>query len=138
MNMRNIKTITLLPAIFIFVITTLTGCWGSTNTVETCVISTEQYRGKDALESALPPESFAAGQDIFASIRFIESPLGMEYTSKWYIDGEEVKSEEKEMTTDRSGIIVYSLTADEVTAGIMRFEILHGDDVLCSKELTVK
>lgn len=135
--MKKIKIITLLSALFILTLTLLTGCGGNTNTVETCVISTEQYTDKAALESAPQPESFEAGQDIFASVHFIESPLGMEYTGKWYIDGEEVKVEEKEMTTDKSGIIVYSLSADDVTAGTVRFEILHGDDVLYSKELSV-
>jgi len=136
--MKRIKIVTLMSVVFVLLLTLLTACGGSANTVETCVISTAPYTEKDALESASQPESFEAGQDIFASVRFIESPLGMEYTGIWYIDGKEIKVEEKEMTTDKSGIIVYSLTADKVIAGIVRFEILHGDDVLYSKELPVQ
>lgn len=135
--MKKIKTTALLFVVLSLLITTLTGCGGSTNTVETCVLSNEHYTDKAALESAEQTEDFEAGQDIYASVRFIESPLGMEYTGKWYIDDNEVKTETKEMITDKNGIIVFTLEADTVTAGTVRFEILHGDDVLFSKELSV-
>jgi len=136
--MKNSKTFIVFAVLLAIFAITFTGCTGKTNTVETCVLSTEQYTEKSTLESASHPESFEAGQDIFASVRFIESPLSMAYTGIWYIDGKEVKVEEKEMMTDKSGIIVYSLTADKVTVGTVRFEILHGDDVLYSKELPVQ
>jgi len=136
--MKKIKTTVLLFVVFSLLITTLTGCGGSTNTVETGVLSNEQYTDKADLESAVQPEDFEVGQDIYASVRFIESPLGMEYTSKWYIDDTEVKTEIKEMITDKSGIIIFTLEADKVTAGTVRFEIVHGDDVLFSKELSVQ
>jgi len=136
--MKKIKTTVLLFVMFSLLIITLTGCGSSTNTVETCVLSNEQYTDKADLESAAQPEDFEAGQDIYASVRFIESPLGMEYTGKWYMDDTEVKTETKEMITDKSGIIIFTLEADKVTAGTVRFEILHGDDVLFSKELSVQ
>jgi len=136
--MKELKTTAFLFAVFSFLIISLTGCGGSTNTVETCVLSHEQYSEKDDLENASQPEYFEAGHDIFASVRFIESPLGMAYTGKWYIDGSEVKIEPKEMVTDKSGIIIFSLEADEVIAGMVRFEILYNDDVLFSKELAVQ
>jgi len=124
--------------VFIFSITTLTSCIGSSNTVETCVVSNEQYNDKTELESAEQPENFEAGRDIYASVRFIESPLGMEYTGKWYLNDEEIKSETKAMVTNRCGIIIFSLEADKVTAGKIRFEIRYGDDVLFSKELSIQ
>lgn len=136
--MKKIKTASLLFVVLMLLATSLTGCGGSTNTVEICVLSNEQYTDKADLESAAQPEDFEVGQDIYASVRFIESPLGMEYTGKWYIDDVEVKTETKEMITDKSGIIIFTLEADKVTAGTVRFEILHGDDILFSKELSVQ
>jgi len=136
--MKKIKTVVLLFVVFSLLITSLAGCGGSTNTVETCVLSTEQYAEKTALESAVQPEYFETSQDIYASVHFIESPLGMEYTGKWYINGNEVKTETKEMTTDKSGIIIFSLEADKLTVGTVRFEIVYSDDILFTKELTVQ
>ena len=123
---------------FMFLISTLLGCIGSLNTVETCVLSNEKYIDKDKLESAKQPERFESGKDIYASVRFIESPLGMKYDAKWYFNGKEVKSETKEMVTNRGGIIIFTLEAQKVTAGKLRFEILFGDDVLFSKELPIQ
>lgn len=136
--MKKTKKAALLFVVFSLLITSLTGCGGSTNTVETCILSNEQYNDKTELESAAQPEGFETGQVIYASVRFIESPLGMEYTGKWYIDNTEVMTETKEMITDKSGVIIFMLEADKVNAGTMRFEILHGDYVLFSKELSVQ
>lgn len=119
-------------------LTALMGYGDSNNTVETCVISTEQYTEKDALESAEQPGQLEAGKDIYASVYFIESPLGMEYTGKWYIDGNEVNTETLEMETDKHGIIIYSLEADKVTTGVVKFEIVYDDGILFTKESTVK
>jgi len=62
----------------------------------------------------------------------------MEYTGKWYIDGNEVKIEVQEMPTDKNGIIIFSLEADKVTTGTVKFEIVYDDDILFTRELTVK
>jgi len=135
MKLRNLFlpliTVVLMASIF-------AGCSAGSNTVETCVISNEQYTDKAGLESAKQQQSFEADKDIFASVYFIESPKGMEYTGKWYVDGTEVKTEQKEMTTDTHGVIAFSLEADKLKTGVLRFEIVYGDDVLLSKELTVQ
>lgn len=116
----------------------MTGCGGSANTIETCVISHEQYSDKAELESASQPDNFNAGQDIYASVYFVESPLGMEYSARWTVDGVEIKTETKEMETDKQGLIVFLLEAENVEAGTIVFEVLYGDDILLSKELTVQ
>jgi uncharacterized protein YcfL len=116
----------------------LVGCGGITNTVQTCILSNEQYAEKDLLESAEQPESVEVGQAVYASVNFIESPLGMEYTARWYMDGSEVKNETKETTIDKSCIILFALEADKVIAGKLKFEIVYKDDVLFSKELSVE
>lgn len=134
--MRKTKVTALLAVLAILIIV-LAGCSGNADVVETCVLSTEQYVEKKALESAPQPESFEAGQGIYASIHFIESPLGMEYTGKWYLDGAEIKSETKAMATDRKGVIIFPLEGDKVTSGTIQFQILHGSDVLYSKEFPV-
>jgi hypothetical protein len=134
---RNKNTVLLFMAIALLCVF-LSGCGGNLNTVGTCVLSNEQYAVKDALESAAQPESLEAGKEIYASVLFFESPLGMEYAAKWYVDGKEVKTETKETKRDRSDIIIFSLEAGKVTAGKLKFEILYGDDVLFSKELSVE
>ena len=136
--MRKNKNEILLFVVFMLWITTLAGCIGNTNTVETCVLSNEQYNDKAKLESAEQSENFEAGRDIYASVRFIESPLGMEYIGKWYIDGNEIKTETKAMVTNRCGILIFTLEADKVTVGKIRFEILYRSDRLFSKELSVQ
>lgn len=128
----------LLLVLLFFISSALTGCGGSTNTVQNCILSSEQYTEKDTLEDAAQPDNFEAGQAIYASVYFIESPLGTEYTAKWYLDGDEVKTDTKKMQTDKKGIIVFPLEADKVTAGTAKFEIVYNDDVLFSKELTVQ
>lgn len=116
----------------------LAGCGGSMNTVETCVLANEQYTEKDALESAEQTKDLKASQDIYASVRFIESPLGMAYTGSWYMDDMEIKTETRKTTRYKSDIIIFSLEADKATPGTVRFEIVYGDDVLFTKELSVQ
>ena len=136
-TMKKTKAAILLTMIVLFVIV-LTGCNGHSDVVETCVLSTEQYVEKKALENAPQPESFVTGESIYASVHFIESPLGTEYTGKWYLNGAEIKSETQQMITDRKGIILFTLDANKVTPGTIRFQIMYADDVLFSKELLVR
>ncbi len=121
-----------------FIVAALTGCNGNTNTIQSCVISHEQYTEKEALEKAVQPDQFDKNQAIYASVYFIESPLGTEYTAKWSVDDKEVKTETQAMQTDKCGIMVFSLDADKVTAGTAKFEVVYGEDVLLSKELIVQ
>ncbi len=134
--MKIKKYTVLLSAVLILLAVTLTACGGSTNTIETCVVSHEQYNDKAALESASQPASFMA--EIFASIYFIESPLGMEYTARWTTDGNEIKTETKAMESDKHGMIVFALEPENVESGTIVFEVLYGDDILLSKELQIQ
>lgn len=138
MNIK--KYVLLLSAMLTLFIATFTGCSSiaATNTVETCVISHEQYSKKSDLESAVQPDHFEANQNIYASVYFIESPLGMEYVARWTADGNEIKMEAKKMQSDRHGIIVFSLEAEYVKTGTILFEIVYGDDVLLTKEILVQ
>ena len=132
--MKTIKSTVLLLAVIM--ILTLTGC-GKSDTVSSYILSDVQYIEKVDLESATQPEQLTAEQDVYASVYFIESPKGMEYTAKWIIDGNEVKIDTQRMPTDKRGMIVFSLEGDKVTAGTLKFELSYDSDVLCSKELTV-
>ena len=134
--MKTIKNIALLIVIITVLAFALAGCRES-NTVSNYIISDVQYAEKADLESAAQPEQLKAGQDVYASIYFIESPKGMEYTAKWYIDGNEVKTDNQKMLTDRHGIIVFFLEGDKTTAGTLKFEVSYGSDVLASTEVTV-
>jgi hypothetical protein len=62
----------------------------------------------------------------------------MAYTAKWYLDGSEIKTDTQEMPTDKHGIIVFACDAYQVTVGTLKFEIVYGDDTLCSKELVAQ
>lgn len=134
--MKAIKNIALLFVVITIFAFTLTGC-GNSNTVSNYIISDKQYTEKADLESSAQPEQLTAGKDVYASVYFIESPKGMEYTAKWFIDGNEVKTDTQKMPTDKRGIIVFSLEGDKATAGTLKFEVSYDGDVLISKELTV-
>lgn len=135
--MKLLKNVALLLLMFLTVSFVLTGC-GKTNTIEKYVITNEQYRSKEELKNANQPEEVTAGKTIYASVYFIESPKGMEYAGKWYLDDKEIKSDTQEMPTNQQGIITFSLDGDQVMAGTLKFQVVYEDDILCSKELTVK
>lgn len=134
--MKAIKNAELLLMIILAFTLTLTGC-GEANTVSQYVVSDKEYTEKTNLENAVQPEQLTAGKDVYASVYFIESPEGMEYSAKWFTNGNEIKTDTQKMPTDKHGIIVFSLEGDLVVAGTLKFEVSYGSDVLCSKELTV-
>jgi hypothetical protein len=136
--MRIKKYVALLSTMLILFAFIMTGCEGSMNTIQTCVISHEQYSNKTELESAKQPDRFEAGKDIYANVYFIESPLGMEYTARWTMKGSEIKMEKKEMKTDKQGLIIFTLEAENVDTGTLVFEVLYGNNKLLSKELSVQ
>lgn len=114
----------------------LAGC-GESNTVSVCIISNQQYTDRKELENAKQPERLSAGLDIYASVYFIESPRGMEYTAKWFINGHEVKTDTQKMPTDRKGLIVFSLERDLINAGMLKFELSYEGIALTSRELVI-
>ena len=113
------------------------GC-SSTNTIERYLIANTQYSSISEFENAVQQSEFDADKALYANILFNESPLGMTYTCNWYIDGKEIKSESKEMTADKRGIICFMLEADKVKSGSARFEIIYGDDILLKKEFVIQ
>ncbi|ACL75292.1 hypothetical protein [Ruminiclostridium cellulolyticum] len=134
--MKTIKSITFLLVLTMFFTLALAAC-GESDTVSYYIISDKQYTEKADLENAAQPEQLTAGQDVYASVYFIESPKGMEYTAKWSINGNVVKTDKQKMHTDKSGMIVFSLEGDKVIAGTLKFEISYGGHTLASKELVI-
>ncbi|MEN6314776.1 MAG: hypothetical protein ABFD25_11055 [Clostridiaceae bacterium] len=53
----------------------------------------------------------------------------MEYTAKWSINGNEVKTDTQKMLTDKSGLIVFSLEGDKIITGTLKFEISYDGDI---------
>lgn len=133
--MKAAKNVLILILITVFALVT-SGC-GVSNTVSNFIISDCQYTQKADLESAKQPEQLDAGKDVYASVYFIESPKGMEYTAKWFINGNEIKTDAKKMPTDREAVIVFSLEGDKITAGALKFEISYNGEILASKELVI-
>jgi hypothetical protein len=131
------KAITLFISVIMMVII-LAGCGGNDDTVQNCIISNTSYTTKKDLEAATQPDTLPAGEKIFASIYFIESPKGMEYTVKWYLDGTKIKDETKATVNDKKDIIVFELEADKVSAGKLKLEAVYKDSVLLTKELEIK
>jgi len=129
------NSVYLLVIITVFTIA-IAGCAGS-NTVSSFIVSDRQYTELTGLASAKQPEQLTAGKDIYACVYVIESPKGMEYTVKWFINGNEVKTDTQKQLTDRKGMIVFSLEGDKVAAGTLKFEISYDGDVLASRQLVI-
>ena len=123
---KNFSAFLLIAALLMML---MTGC-GQQNTVESFVVSNSPFEEK--------AEKVFENEPVYASVYFIESPKGMEYTANWYLDGTEIKTDVQETTTDMAGVIVYSLEADQVAVGTLKFEITYNDDILCSLELIVE
>ena len=102
-----------------------------------CVIAPDAYTSMDAIEKAQQPEALKAGEAVYASVYFIESPKGMQYTAQWFIDDAPVYTEKKAMETDVKGVIVYELPAECVTAGKLKVQVLYKDKPIFDRELTV-
>lgn len=134
-RMKTHRNYLFLFSILILFTLVLAGCESST--VAKYIVSDRQYTDIKDLDSAKPPEQLKTGQDIYASVYFIESPKGMEYTAKWFINGNEVKTDTQKMPTDRKGIIVFNLEGDKAAAGTLKFQIIYKDLVLASKELVI-
>ena len=131
------KAITLFVAIMM-IATTLTGCGGSDDTIQTIIVSNSGYTSQDELESVIQVETLAADEPIYASIYFVESPKGMEYTVKWYLDGTEIKSETKATVNDTQDVVVYELKTEKLTEGTLKLEVIYKDTVLLTKELKIQ
>lgn len=124
-------------ALVLICLVTLTAC-GESTPIETSVIANEKYTTKEDIENAKQPEELSVNGDVYASIYFIETPKGSKYTVTWYLDGTKMKKEEKEMTSDMQGSIIYTLPKECVKAGTLKLEISSHDSVLLEKEITVK
>lgn len=131
------KRIALLLILFSFVMS-LTGCDGNDDTIQTCVIANESYPVQEDLEAAVQPECLSAGKTVYASIHFVESPQGMEYVVKWYMNDAEIKKETKATKKDLQDFIVYELEAEDVVVGTLKLEVSYKDMVLLSKQISVQ
>lgn len=124
--------------IAVLMIAVLTGCSGNDDTVQTCIISDVSYSSESELEAAEQPDTLTLNEPIYASIHFIESPKGSEYTVKWYLDNNEIKAETKATENDMQDVVVYVLEADQAQKGTLKVEVIYGEDILLSKELVIQ
>lgn len=131
------KVIVLLAAVFMMAVA-LAGCGGNDDTIQTCIISNSSYTSQSELDSASQADTLTAKKPIYASIHFIESPKGMEYTVKWYIDGTEIKSETKATGKDVQDIVIYRLEAEQAAEGSLKIEVIYKDTILLTKELSIR
>lgn len=132
------KKVMVLLSMVLMMVIPLIGCGGRDDTIETCIISNSSYSSQNELESANQEEILTVNEPIYASVHFVESPKGMEYTAKWYLDGTEIKSETKETVKDMQDIVIYELEAEQAVAGSLKFEVTYKDTILLTKELTVQ
>lgn len=124
--------------IIIMITAILSGCGSSDDTIQTCIISNTGFTSQSELESAEQTQTLKAGDPVYASVNFIESPKGMKYTVKWYLDGTEIKSETKETVNDAHDIVVYELEAEKAAAGTLKLEVIYRDTVLHTQELKIQ
>ena len=115
----------------------LAGC-GESTPITGIVISNEQYTDQAAIDKATQPTELAKDKEVYASVNFIESPKGMRYTAKWLLNHEKIKIDEKEMATDKTGVIVFPLETDKLKEGTLKIQIIYKDNVLMEKEIVVK
>jgi uncharacterized protein YxeA len=135
-SMKKLMSILMLTMFCISSAFALTGC--ESDPVSNIIISNEKYSDETAVEEAKQPNELSKNSDIYASINFIESPKGMKYTVVWSYDGETVKTDEKEMTANQHGVIVYTLEADKVREGTLKLEIKYKDRLVTQIEAVVK
>lgn len=133
----TVKKITLF-AIAIIMIAALSGCGSNDDTIQRCVISNTSYTTQDELKSATQPETLSHDESVYASIHFVESPKGMEYTVKWYLDSTEVKSETKATANDTQDIVVFELETEQIKESTLKFEVIYKDTILLTKELNIQ
>ena len=125
------------PLILIIVFAhVLAGC-GESNTISSYIVSDQQYKDRIDLENAKQPEQLKEGKNVYASVYFIESPKGMEYTAKWFINGNEVKTDTQRMTSDKRGVIIFSLEGDQIITGTLKLEVSYDGVTLASKEIVI-
>jgi len=131
------KVMVLLISLLMMVVS-LVGCNGNDDTIQTCIISNSSYSSQGELELANQEDALTVNEPIYASVHFVESPKGMEYTVKWYLDDTEVKSETKATEKDMQDIVIYELEAEQAIAGSLKLEVIYKDTILLTKELTVQ
>ena len=85
-----------IAGIMLVMLMLLAGC-GENHTVQTCVVAENSYTQKEELEEAAAAEiqTLDAQKKAYTSVHVIESPLGTEYTLKWYLDGKLIDEETK-------------------------------------------
>ena len=134
--MKKLLTVSALLVLSLSMLLVLTGC--EDDPVAKYILSNEFYATADAIETAMQPESLQAGKAVYASISFIESPKGMKYAVEWLLDGQQVYAEEKEMATDKRGVIVYELPGDKAVSGQLSLRVLYKGKLIFDKALSVK
>lgn len=136
---KSKKTIQALLGVSICIATLfmLTGC-GESSPIEGMVISNEPYVSAAEIENAEQLAELGAGEAIYGSVSFIESPKGMKYQAKWLLDDQEIRTDEKAMETDKRGELVFPLEAERVAEGTVKLQILYKDEVLAEKEILIR
>ena len=132
------KKVTVLLITIMTMAVSLVGCGENDDTIQTCIISNSSYSLQEELESANQEEALIVNEPVYASVHFVESPKGMEYTVKWYLDGTEIKSETKATEKDMQDIVMYELEAEQAVAGSLKLEVIYKDTILLTKELIIQ
>jgi hypothetical protein len=132
------RKISIRLALVLTITVILTGCGGNDDTIQGCIISNTSYTSQKELDLASQPDNLIAEEKVYASVHFIETPKGMEYTAKWYLDGTEIKTETKKTVNDRQDVVVYELDAKQALVGTLKLELIYKDTVLLTKELKIQ
>lgn len=129
------KRLAILSLLLIVVMLVFTAC--DSSPVSGVIISNQSYTAREDFDTISSPAELQKEYNIYASVYFIESPKGMEYTIKWLMDGEEVKTETKPMEINQHGALVFLLESGKLKAGTLKLQILYKEELLAEKEITV-
>lgn len=129
------KRISVLSIALIIMMLLFTAC--DSSPVSGVIISNQSYTAREDFDTVSSPTELNKEKELYASVYFIESPKGMEYTVKWLMDGEELKTETKPMETEPHGALVFSLESGKLKAGTLKLQILYKEELLAEKEITV-
>lgn len=78
------------------------------------------------------------GNDLYATIHFVECPKGSKFTAKWMKEGTVIEEDIGTLLTGPEGVIAYKLDGDNVVSGSYTFELYGGDGKIFEMTFSVK
>lgn len=111
---------------------------GHSSVVMHFVVAAQEYRSSSEVEVAQTQEILKAGEDLFASVYFIESPRGTEYEVRWVSGNTVIETVKKEMVEDKRGVLTFMLPAKKALPGTYDVQIRTRGKTITSTTVSVQ